>query len=545
MENRKDLQAKLQKMSQEELIDMMIEKEKILIEKEKVQAELDWYKEQFSLLKKARYGSSLSEKIPAAQLNLFNEAEDLQDHPVQEIETTVKKVKRKKTKEMDLSKLPRKIIEHKLENTHCEVCGEEMKELAPEIIDVLKYQPARYYVERHIVHQYICKHCSDEINEEGEIKAKIVSADKPQRLIKGSLASASVVAGIAFNKYVSGTPLYRQEQELKRKGVPITRMNMSGWLMRCAADYLSPLYEIMKQDIRTCKYVHMDETTVTVLEEKSERTSKNYMWVAGSGKWEEKQMAMYYYHKNREHEFAQKIIGSDYSGNIHRDGYEAYDKILNAGQFGCMAHFRRYIYEAYELDQGSRIKNKEELESYAKTHESFRSISHILKEIRYFFDCEARYNEEKLTPEEIYQRRQEEQKQRLDELFVYLNEIEGKFPKQSKASKAIQYGLNQKEKLKNYLNDGYAEISNNRGERMVKPFVMGRKAWLFSNTISGAESSSIYYSLIESAKLNQLDIHKYLEYVLEELSKIEMPTEEDYRRYLPYSEQLPAELKVK
>ena len=210
-----------------------------------------------------------------------------------------------------------------------------------------------------------------------------------------------------------------------------------------------------------------------------------------------------------------------------------------------MAHFRRYIYEAYELDQGSRIKNKEELESYAKTHESFRYISHILKEIRYFFDCEARYNEEKLTPEEIYQRRQEEQKQRLDELFVYLNEIEGKFPKQSKASKAIQYGLNQKEKLKNYLNDGYAEISNNRGERMVKPFVMGRKAWLFSNTISGAESSSIYYSLIESAKLNQLDIHKYLEYVLEELSKIEMPTEEDYRRYLPYSEQLPEELKVK
>lgn len=446
---------------------------------------------------------------------------------------------------MDLSKLPKKIIEHVLENKLCDSCGEEMKELAPEIIDVLKFQPARYYVERHIVHQYICKRCSDEIDENGEIKAKIVSAPgAPQRLIKGSLASASVVAGLAFNKYVSGTPLYRQEQELKRKKVPITRANMSNWLMRSSNDYLAPLYEIMKKDIRKCNHVHLDETTVTVLEEKAERTSKNYMWIAGSGKWEENQMALYFYHQNREHAFAQQVIGTDYSGSIHCDGYEAYDKLLKAIKCGCMSHFRRYVFEAYELDKGSKIKNKVELEDYLKNHASFRHINHILKEIKYFFECESRYNEERLTPEQIHQRRQVDQKERLDELFAYLLEIEPMFSKKSKAGEAIRYGINQREKLKNYINDGYAEISNNRGERMVKPFVMGRKAWLFSNTISGAESSSIYYSLIESAKLNHLDIQKYLEYVLETLSKIEEPSTEDYRKVLPYSKELPLDLKI-
>ena len=216
MENREEIKKKIESMSKEELIDFYMEKD----------SEIAWYKEQLALMNKLRY-STKSEKTICGQLNLFNEVEDIHDIPVEDTEQV--KVKKKKSREANFSKLPTKTIHHELEDKHCEICGTEMSELAPQVIDVLKYQPARYVVERHVVHQYICPTCTDE-NLEAEI---IIAEGAPTRLIKGSAVSPSVVAGIAFNKYVSGTPLYRQEQELKRKKVEISRANMSNWLMKC------------------------------------------------------------------------------------------------------------------------------------------------------------------------------------------------------------------------------------------------------------------------------------------------------------------------
>ena len=365
MKNREELKAKLKEMSDDEIVDMMIEKQK-------VQAELDYLKEQISLLKKSRYASK-SQQVPSIQLNLFNEMEDVQDHPAEEAEVITKKVKNKKKKEMDLSKLPKKIIEHILEVKICADCGSEMKELSPEIVDVLKISSCKILC-RTSHHTSICMQTlSEEINEDGEIKAKIVSAPNTEkRLIKGSLASASVVAGLAFNKFVSGTPLYRQEQELKRRGVPISRASMSNWMMRCSDDYLKPLYELMKKDIAAVNISIWMKQQLPFLKKKAERTGKDYMWLMCSGKWEEQQMAIYCYHKNREHAFAKEMIGEDYSGKIHCDGYEAYEKFEKATPgSGCMAHFRRYVYEAYELDAGSKIKSRTELQEYAKTHEAF------------------------------------------------------------------------------------------------------------------------------------------------------------------------------
>ena len=218
MKNRAEIKQKIKSMSEEELVDFILNNE----------IELNWYREQIQLLKKQRYSSS-SEKTICGQLTLFNEVEDIHDH-AQDIEAKEepKNKKRKKHREANYSKLPTKVIEHELEDKHCEVCGSELKELAPQIIEVLKYQLARYYVERHIVHEYICPQCTNE-----SLEAEITIAEgAPKRLIKGSVASPSVVAGIAFNKYVSGTPLYRQEQELKRKRLMISRATMSNWLMR-------------------------------------------------------------------------------------------------------------------------------------------------------------------------------------------------------------------------------------------------------------------------------------------------------------------------
>ena len=250
MKNREEIKKKIESMSKEELIDMYIEAE--------------WYKEQIALLNKNRYGSK-SEKIICGQLNLFNEIEDIYDNTVDEEEPTSKKARKPKKREANFSKLPTKVVEHELEDKNCGLCGTGMKELAPQIIDVLKYQPARYTIERHIVHQYICPQCTDE-----NLEAEIVIADgAPKRLIKGSVVSPSVVTGIVFNKYVSGTPLYRQEQELKRKKIEISRANMSNWLMKCG-DLLKPVVKLMTEEIRHQEHIHMDETTVLVLEDKKE-----------------------------------------------------------------------------------------------------------------------------------------------------------------------------------------------------------------------------------------------------------------------------------
>lgn len=529
MKNRDDIKKKIQSMSEDELIDLFIKAE-----------EVNWYKEQLAILNKLRFGSK-SEKIICGQLNLFNEAEELYDTPVEE-EPVEKKPKKKKAREANFSALPTKTFDHVLEDKHCEFCDTELKELAPQIIDVLKYQPARYTVERHIVHQYLCPVCTDE-----NLEAEIVSAPgAPKRLIKGSVTSPSVVAGIAFNKYVSGVPLYRQEQELKRQKVEISRANMSNWLMKCG-ELLEPLYQIMIEDLRKQSHIHMDETTLVVLEDKkNSNRDKSYMWMMASGKYEEHQIVYYQYHENREHAFAAELVGEDYNGAIHCDGYDAYHKLDRASILGCFSHARRYFVEALEvspLHKTAKKMNSEQLRKLCEKNPAYGNILRIVNDIRNLFTYEAKYIEDGLSPSEIQKRRQAEQKPKLDDLFIRLKKYEGEYTAKSKAGKAITYILNQWKYLTNYLNDGASEISNNRGERYIKPFVTGRKAWLFSNTKSGAKMSSIYYSLIESAKQNQLNIHKYLEYVLTQIQ--ENPESPNYKAILPYSKELPEFIRVK
>ncbi len=537
MKNTEEIKQKIGSMSKEELIDSYTD---LYINNKNLEMELNWYKEQIKLLKKQRYTGS-SEKVISGQLMLFNEVEDIHDHPQEEkTEEKPKNRKRKKSREADYSKLPTKIIEHDIENKHCETCGSELKELAPQIIEVLKYQPARYYVERHIVHQYICPKCTDE-NLEAEIT---VAAGAPKRLIKGSVVSPSVVAGIVFNKYVSGTPLYRQEQELKRKKIEVSRATMSNWLMKCG-ELLEPIYRRMIEVLRLTGHVHMDETTVTVLEDLQERT-KSYMWMMASGKHEKKQVVIYSYHKNREYAYAKELVGESYKGSIHCDGYEAYHQLEGATILGCMAHMRRKFVEAMEvnpLHKETKQMSQKQLKAYCEEHPSYGKAVWIVNQIRRLFQYEKEYAEAGYNKETIEKKRQEEQKPILDELFEWMEKHQGEYSAKSKMGIAITYALNQKEYLKNYLYDGETEISNNRGERYIKPFVMGRKAWLFSKTKSGAKMSAIYYSLIESAKANHLDIEAYLRYVLEKIQ--EHGEETDYDKLMPYFEELPDRIRVK
>lgn len=557
MKNRDEIKKKIQSMSEDELIDLLIKKEDEILQKEdeilqkkdqilRKNNEINWYKEQLAILNKLRFATK-SDKVSSLQLNLFNEAEEIYDASVTEEAPVVeeapkKKGRKKKVREANFSALPQEVIHHHLEDQNCYICGTRMKELAPQIVDVLKYQPARYIIERHIIHQYICSVCTEE-----NLAAEIVIAEgAPNRLIKGSVASPSVVAGIVFNKYVSGTPLYRQEQELKRQKVEISRSNMSNWLMKCGT-MLEPLYHQMLEDLRKQSHIHMDETTLTVLEDKKEgNRSKSYMWMMGSGKHEENQMVIYQYHKNREHAFAKELLG-DYRGGIHCDGYEAYHKLDDdIVIFGCLEHAKRYFVEALEVSpihKEAKHLSAKQLSQLCEQTPQYGNLVEVVKTLASLFKYEKEYAKANLTPAEIQEKRQEEQKPKLDELFTRLLRYEKEYTAQSKAGKAIRYALNQWKYITAYLNDGAAEISNNRAERNVKSFVMGRKAWLFSNTKSGAKMSSIYYSLIESAKYNGLNIHSYLEYILTQIQ--DHPDNPNYKRLLPYAKELPESLNVK
>lgn len=339
---------------------------------------------------------------------------------------------------------------------------------------------------------------------------------------------------------INGVPLYRQEQEYKRRGLPVTRQNMSNWLIQSSKKYLEAVYKVMVQDMRGLTYRHMDETTLVVVENKKAR-EKSYEWLAVSGKTEKKQMALYFYSESREYRMVEEILGADAGGYVQSDGYEAYHNrtFINVG---CWAHVRRKFVEALENDNEKLWKryqkaSKEEKRQLIDENESLANKLKILSLIQQMFELDKKTEDRKKMKEE-------KMSVLFDEFFEYVKQLEGKYPDKSNIGKAITYAKNQEKWLRNYLLDENLELSNNRGERSIKPFVMARKNFLFSNTESGAKHSSIWFSMIESAKMNGLEPTKYMTYVLERLSK-EGVSETVIQEVLPYAEQLPIKVYAK
>lgn len=537
--------GKFDNMSREELISEILS----LTEKlENSQHNEELYIQQIMALRKGLYGRKSETISNVVQPSLFNEIEDTCQEDAGEEElveyVTVRRKKKKTGRKVDMETLVTKTVHIDRDDKTCPECGSRLKELAPEIKYVMSYVPAQYKVTKYVIHKYVCISCTEK---DGRMK-EIVSEGAPARLIPGSIIDGSVVAGIATNKFMMGLPLYRQEKELKTRGIPISRQNMSNWLMKAGELYLQPLYERMKEDLGSLDIIHMDETTLTCIEEnKSGQRSKSYVWGAISNKWMDKQMGMYFYHKSREHSFIKEILPEDYSGAIQSDGYDAYhnlnDKCVSVG---CMAHMRRKFIAALEAEpvhaqmkKASAQKQRELLDR----NEKYRKILTVIHRIERLYSIERKVKD--CDPETIYKVRQEQAKPVLEELFACIERYRNEFTMQGKMGKAITYALNQKVYIMNYINDGRYSIDNNRAERdLIKVFVIDRKNFLFSNTIHGAHITMIYLSLIQSAILNGLDPNLYLQHVFKEGSTNYM-TDERIKELLPYSKSLPESIKSK
>lgn len=345
--------------------------------------------------------------------------------------------------------------------------------------------------------------------------AEIIKPEVPVPVMKKSMASPATVAYVMQEKYQMGTPLFRQEQYWKSKGVELNRNTLANWIIR-SSQWFVPLWELMRKELLLEDIIHADETELRVLKRDGKPTnSMSRMWVFTSGKYSKKPMSLYKYHPTRSAKVVEEMLGN-YSGFLQTDGYSAYNSATKATGIGCWAHARRKWVEC--LPKGIVDKN-------SKAAQAFELIEQLFSIQKGF---------ESMPSTEIYNARLKKAKAVLDDYWLLLESIDA--PGGSNLAKAVAYSLNQKSQLENVLLDGRIELTNNRAERAVKPFVIGRKNWLFSGTERGADSSAMVFSIIESAKLNGLDVYGYLLLLLTELPKlVTEPSTESIKNLLPWA----------
>lgn len=455
----------------------------------------------------------------------FNEAEavyDLNEKEPDELELkSPKQPKRKGKKESDLSGLTVRRIDHYLseEELEIEFGVNGWKQLPDAISKKYHFVPARVEVEEHHIGVYASK--TDE---------HMVKADHPKALLHGSLVSPSLGAAIINGKYVNAVPLYRLEQEFQRYGLQITRQNMANWCIRLAEEYLSILYDHLHEELYFYHVIQADETPVLVNHDGRKAGSKSWMWVYRSGHlYQDRQIVLYEYQQTRNASHPREFL-KGYDGICVTDGYQVYHTLEKELEeltiAGCWVHCRRRFDEALKL-----IPKPSQKESNAFL---------LMKQIQAIYREEGKLND--LSSDERLKQRQAVIKPLVDAFFAYLKTIN--VSKKDKFGDAVRYALNQEKYLRVFLTDGDVPIDNNASERAIRGFCIGKKNWQMIDTIHGAKSSAIIYSIVETAKANNLKPFDYVQYLLEEIPKHMNDKDCSFLEdLLPWSEKLPAEIR--
>ena len=487
--------------------------------------------EQVILGKQNRFGRSSEKMEDTSQICFqevdgtivfFNEAEavyDLNEREPDELELkSPKQPKRKGKKESDLSGLTVRRIDHYLseEELEIEFGVNGWKQLPDAISKKYHFVPARVEVEEHHIGVYASK--TDE---------HMVKADHPKALLHGSLVSPSLGAAIINGKYVNAVPLYRLEQEFQRYGLQITRQNMANWCIRLAEEYLSILYDYLHEELYFYHVIQADETPVLVNHDGRKAGSKSWMWVYRSGHlYQDRQIVLYEYQQTRNASHPREFL-KGYDGICVTDGYQVYHTLEKELEeltiAGCWVHCRRRFDEALKL-----IPKPSQKESNAFL---------LMKQIQAIYREEGKLND--LSSDERLKQRQAVIKPLVDAFFAYLKTIN--VSKKDKFGDTVRYALNQEKYLRVFLTDGDVPIDNNASERAIRGFCIGKKNWQMIDTIHGAKSSAIIYSIVETAKANNLKPFDYVQYLLEEIPKHMNDKDCSFLEdLLPWSEKLPA-----
>jgi len=493
-----------------------------------LEAQLQWLKEQFRLAQRQQFGAS-SEHTSAEQHALvFNEAEELATTSVPEptLETiTVTRRKFTGQRAERFKHLPVKTIEYIFpdEDMNCDRCSHPLHEIPgmEQVREEIEIVPAHVQITRHVQKTYGCRHC-----ELHEITTPIITAPMPTPAFPHSMASSSSVAYIMSQKFVNSLPLYRQAQDFARLGVTLSRQTLANWVL-AGADWLEPLYDQMVDHLLTRDILHADETTLQVLHESGRAAeTQSYLWLYRTGR-DGPPIICYEYQPTRASAHPIAFL-KNYRGYLHVDGYQVYACLTWLTLVGCWAHARRKFTEALTaLSASARAADPP-----PPAEQGLRFCNRLFAIERALHDgtpAERFIGRVRLSRPVLIAFKRWLERQSLDAL-----------PK-SAFGQAVNYCLNQWEKLNAFLQDGRLELDNNRSERSIKPFVIGRKNWLFANTAKGAHASAIIYSVVETAKENGLHPFEYLKYLFDQMPDCKTT---DLDRLLPWSTTLPAECHV-
>lgn len=480
-----------------------LEKDKasLLEDKVEMQARIDHLLAELKLSKSQKYGKK-SEKAPRGT---FNEAEQHQ---------SIEPPKHhKKGKQTLAAHFEREEVEHTLTVLDCPCCGEQLHHCGSEDSEQVKIIPAKVSVIKHKQFKYACRHCEHE-----QLTSKIITAPKPAQPIPGSIASPEALAAVVTGKYCDALPLYRFVEILGRGGLELSRGTLANWCIK-AGLLIKPLVKAMQRHLLGEHSLCADETRTQVLDEGDNPSSNSYMWVYRSNEVSHEPVVIYDYQAGRSRACAREFLAG-FQGYLQCDGYSVYDDIEGITPVGCWAHARRKYNDALKAES----KNK------GRAHTAISFISQLYK-------LETQAKNKKLSPQARYQLRQEKALPILLQFKAWLDEASDKVTTESYIGKAIKYNLNQWPKLIRYIEDGQLGIDNNITERDIRPFTTGRKNWLFSKSVNGAQASATLYSIVMTCRANDINPYYYFLHLFKVLPNREAG-DDNFTDLMPWNVQL-------
>jgi transposase len=498
---------------------VLLQQEKHEVEISERNDEIMQLREYIRLLKSQRFGPS-SERSHSSQLGLFNEAESIHDEDDAQTESDSSSIevpahtRRQRGGRKPLPAfLPREEIVHDLAEEE-KVCTSDpehrLARIGEDRLEQLVFVPASAKVLVHIRPKYACPSCKDSVK----------VAPPPASPIAKSFATPSLLAQIITSKYVDALPLYRQAKIFQRMGIDLCRATMASWVIKMG-DLVTPLLGIMLDEIRSGDYTQMDETPFQVLKEKGKlATTDSYLWALRGG-GPEHSLLYYEYAPTRGGKVAKQLLDG-FEGYLQTDGYKGYDgfdESIGIIHVGCFAHARR------KFDEALRGQGKK-----AKPGKKASLARQGLRRINKLYEIERGYAE--ASPDERSVLRTEKLAPKFKELREWtLSSIDRVSP-DSLTGQAIRYLDKQWPKLERVLDDERIPLDTNAVERAIRPFVIGRRNWMFADTPGGATASARLYSLVETAKANGIEPWAYLNHAFEKLP--EATSQEDIEALLPW-----------
>ena len=482
--------------------------------------------EQVDYLTKKLFGSSSERRtddIPGQQ-HLFDEAEVEQDPSLLEEETVIREhTRKKKATHEDLFKglkVEKVVIPLPDEEQVCPVCGTQMVLIGEEYVRrELEFIPATCKVIEYYSQSYGCPSCKEGLGDTEQ--PVIVKSQVPQALVGQGPATASTVAWTMYQKYANGLPLYRQEKDWKQYGAQISRTTLANWIIYCSRNYFQPMYDYFHRELLKRSFAMADETRVQVLKEEERRAqTQSFMWLFRSGEDGLPAIILYGYSPTRSGSHAKEFL-EGYHGYLETDGYQGYNSLPDIKRCSCWAHIRRYFIDAVP-------KGKQ----YDYSQPAVQGVQYCNR----LFAIEDSIN--KKYPGDYEKRKQlrlEKEKPVLEAFWSWLEQQ--KPVRNTRMDKAVNYVLNRRETAETYLEDGRCSFTNNLSENAIRPFAVGRKNWLFSDSVEGANASAVVYTMVEMAKAHDLNIYGYLKFLLERRPTKEM-TDDQLAELAPWSEKL-------